>query len=126
MKQELEQKLYDAFPDFFQEKDLPATQSCMAWGCEIGDGWFQILWDLCEEIKKIYHEGFRFVQIKEKFGELRMYTTYPIESICCLLNDAKERSNKTCEYCGSTESVTQSGGWIKTLCKECREKKENR
>jgi hypothetical protein len=123
MKQELEDKLYKAFPDFFFEKDLPITQSCMSWGIETSDGWFQILWDLCEEIKKIEHEGFRFTQIKEKFSELRIYSYNESVEIYELIDKAADKSNKTCERCGSTEEVTQSGSWIKTLCSTCRSKK---
>ena len=36
---------------------------------------------------------------------------------------AEKESVKTCEGCGTKEGVTSEGGWIKTLCPTCRNKK---
>ena len=51
MKQELEEKLYTKYPKLFKERGLPMTQTCMCWGCEHGDGWFNILDRMCSLIQ---------------------------------------------------------------------------
>jgi hypothetical protein len=126
MRQELCIKLYEAFPDYFQERHLPETQSCMAYGVECGDGWYQIIFDLCRKIQLINPENFRFVQVKEKFGSLRIYYTPCTPDTNLAVSAAEHESDSTCERCGTKENVTQEGGWIKTLCTTCREAKERR
>ena len=93
-------------------------------GFECGDGWFDLIFKLCEDIEKLKPENFKAVQIKEKFGGLRFYCVYSggagIED---LLSKAEDDSYKTCEYCGSKENVTSEGSWIVTLCDKCRKPK---
>ena len=47
MKQELEEQLYNKYPKLFKERGLPMTETCMYWGCDHGDGWFNILDRMC-------------------------------------------------------------------------------
>lgn len=72
---------------------------------------------LCKlNIHKLDPPSYKFVQIKEKFGSLRLYcdTTPDIISII------ETASHTMCEECGSTREIgITSSGWIKTLCKEC-------
>jgi len=64
------------------------------------------------------------VQIKEKFGGLRIYTDFTDDKIEKIINDAEEEASRTCEYCGSQEGATLfQGAWLKTLCKECNDKR---
>lgn len=69
-------------------------------------------------IKKLFHfikEYPRFTQIKEKFGDLRLYN-YGGSNIINMLENA---SNLTCEECGATSDIGTTKGWIKTLCRKC-------
>lgn len=50
MDSELERKIYDADPVFFRQKDMDMTQTCMCWGIECGDGWFE---PILEFVKKV-------------------------------------------------------------------------
>lgn len=47
MKPELQKDLYRKYPKIFRQKDLPKTETCMCWGIDTGDGWYQILDNLC-------------------------------------------------------------------------------
>lgn len=121
MKKDLEEKLYSDFPTLFIEKDLPPTETCMCFGIGVGDGWYQILYDMCEKLTKV--EGFeklKFEQIKEKFGMLTVYTNKATHEMYDIISAAERESCKTCEYCGSKEDITREGSWIKTLCGSCR------
>ena len=53
MNDENTKRLYQKYPKIFVEKDLPMTQSCMAFGVACGDGWYTILDTLCGAIQ--YH-----------------------------------------------------------------------
>ena len=62
--------------------------------------------------------------VKEKFGGLRFYTNYVDDQIEGMIKYAEYLAYKTCEECGSTENVTQTEGWIITLCEKCMEKRK--
>lgn len=114
MSPELEQKLTEKYPVLFKDINEPVTKSCMAFGCEFGDGWYKLLDELCEYLTKLskredllklnkeYHteenRGFiylkrptiSFAQVKEKFGMMRIYWTANgvenWEEICAKVN----------------------------------------
>ena len=51
MRKELEDKLFNKYPEIFKQKDLPARETCMCWGITCGDGWYDIIDNLCKLIK---------------------------------------------------------------------------
>lgn len=122
MKRELEGKLYKDFPLLFEERVRPPTESLMCFGCDCNDGWYDILYNLCSKIMKTNPElliEFRFVQIKEKFGTLRVYANFSIDEIDELIREAEKESAKTCELCGAKGKIRHKGTWLKTLCLSC-------
>lgn len=58
MKPELENKLIKRFPMIFADRYADMSRSCMVWGMECGDGWYDIIYLAClgieEEYKKMY------------------------------------------------------------------------
>jgi len=80
MKQNLQNKLYKFFPKIFVQKDLPKEQTCMCWGIECPDEWYDPLYNLCETIQEyvdFYQKPqIQAVQVKSKFGKLCFYTNY--------------------------------------------------
>ncbi len=130
MQDELQRRLIDEFPTFFRDHGGDPQKTCMAWGCAVGDGWFKLLWDTCEKLRPLVGPDFKFEQIKEKFGLLRIYASGGNEESYKVLNAAEEASAYICEDCGSADGTeTNSGGfgWITTKCADCREqyKKEH-
>lgn len=95
-------------------------------GIECGKGWNKLIIPILDYID-LYNSGhddkIEIFQIKEKFGGLRIYTSFSTPELDQLIDDAEEQSFKTCEYCGSTENVSQTTGWIKTLCRKCMREK---
>lgn len=51
MRDELDKKLCSDYPKLFRNRHLPMTQTCMCWGFECGDGWYNIINTLCMEIQ---------------------------------------------------------------------------
>ena len=128
MKKESDEKLCKDFPKIFRQRGLPMTETCMCWGFECGDGWFHLIYKLCEDIQKHCDKNpdtqVEATQVKEKFGGLRFYTNFGDQVIYDLIDKAEEKSYKICETCGSTEEITQTKGWISTICKACLDEKE--
>jgi len=127
MKQELEKALFDKHPAIFQQKDLSEMETCMCWGISTGDGWYQLLADLCDSLQLIcdtFKVDIQATQVKEKFGTLRFYYQDNIQDpridrmVHALVNAAESESGYTCEDCGSS-GETRGGGWRRTLCDKC-------
>lgn len=130
MNPKLESKLFKKYPKIFRQKDLPMNQTCMCWGISCGDGWYNIIDTLCAliqfDIDNNKHKQLEAVQVKEKFGTLRFYTNYHGDQRQeGMISFAEYLSGITCESCGSMEDVSQTKGWIVTLCKRCLFKHEN-
>lgn len=128
MKQELQNELFEKYPNLFSNKDKGIMQSCMSWGIECDDGWYDIIRSVCWQIsqhEKNIQEGFsrkkeeyqpvKFDQIKEKFGGLRIYFSGGDEFVEGIVNMAEEISYKICEVCGNKGKPNEQG-WIKTCC----------
>jgi hypothetical protein len=121
MKSELQNKLYERFPKMFRGKDKSIQESAMPWGVECGNGWFDVLWRLCEDIEKLNPpEEFEVTQVKEKFGSLRFYTWSSTDEIEDRIEKAERESGKTCEWCGKF-GKRRDKGWIVTMCNGCYE-----
>lgn len=139
MDVEKQNEFFKRFPNLFIERNLPATQTCMCWGIDVGNGWFDLLWKLCEKLEKF--NGLVFTQVKEKLGGLRVY--YRLESksrlffrginskskrkikrryktIDYLIGQTERMSFKICEFCGKTADSKSKGYWDPTSCETCR------
>ena len=121
MTPELEQQLITKYPRLFKDVNAPMTETCICWGVETGDGWYDLIDQACQKITEVDPNAY-FTQIKEKYGTLRMYLVGN-DAAQDAAEYAESQSSRICEKCSSTEDVTTSGGWLQTLCKNCREKR---
>lgn len=89
-------------------------------GFECGAGWLGILETLCERLSEARTqdniERFRILQIKEKFGTLRVYHSSTNPTICKHVHCAEEMSSTVCEVCGASGRLIFNGGWQRTRC----------
>ena len=51
MNEALDKQLCEKFPKQFRDRYAPMNQTCMCWGFEHGDGWFNIIRALCSNIQ---------------------------------------------------------------------------
>lgn len=132
MKEELQLALYKKYPKILQDFRGDPKKTCMAWGFECQDGWYDILDECMEKLQYFCDlcskEG-RTVQvvanqIKEKFGDLRFYISVSGGNITenkiidDIISDVEKKSRNTCEITGDGGSVCKRGGWYKTLCRK--------
>ena len=95
-------------------------------GFEHGDGWFDILWRLCEDLEPLVAEfevaggpKFEVLQVKEKFGGLRFYVSHRYAAIDMEIDKARLFSLRTCEQCGNPGTLRSKGGWLVVSCDNC-------
>lgn len=141
MREELDEALVEKYPKIFVNRYAPMTETCMCWGFECGDGWYQILDSLCANIQshidwqnKNFEKGFTqykqvpqvvATQVKEKFGGLRFYYDGGDDIIDGMVRMAESWASNTCEECGAP-GKQNSQGWIRTLCDTHEEAYQNR
>ena len=150
MKQELDKLLCEKYPKMMVNRNLPMTETCMCWGFDCGDGWYNILNQLMGNIQhhidwkekqrnwntewnKEHPDELRVIpesipqvtldQVKEKFGTLRFYYTGGDDVIDGMVRMAESMSGVTCEGCGNV-GERKGGGWVHTYCEPCEEKRE--
>lgn len=76
--EEFDKYMCETYPIMFQERNKSIQESCMAWGFNIGKGWYYILDNACQKLQAIWNKTniqVVFTQIKEKFGTARFYYT---------------------------------------------------
>lgn len=145
MKDELDNLLCEKYPKIFADRNAPMTETCMCWGIAVGEGWYNIINQLCANIQghidwknsqrelllkdnpynvKIPNHVPQVVaeQVKEKFGTLRFYYRGGDDYISGLVSMAESMSGVTCETCGAPGKQI-GGGWIYTACDEHTKKK---
>ena len=130
MKQELDELLCQRYPKIFVDRHGDPKETLMCWGFECGDGWYNIINQLCaniqhhvdwaQEQKEKYGRGngcsqVVAVQIKEKFGTLRFYTNGGDDQTYGMTRMAESMSAVTCEECGAP-GKTRGRTWIYTAC----------
>jgi hypothetical protein len=137
-----EQELTDKYPKIFKHAGCTPQQSPMAFGLEIGEGWYNIIDKLCGNIQnyidytKSHREAllkknpYNFPipdeveqviaeQVKEKFATLRFYYTGGDAKIDGMVRMAESMSAVTCEKCGNAGKVRRHrASWIYTSCDE--------
>lgn len=139
MKSELQNILYEKYPQLFVNKDKTPMQSPMCFGIETGEGWYEILSSLCWMIKQ-HEDGIiwqtewkqktdpeyqsdyfpvKFDQIKEKYGGLRVYFSGGDQYVEGLVSMAEAMSYHICDVCGN-KGEANKGGWISVRCEAHR------
>jgi hypothetical protein len=117
MNEKLQNKLFKKFPKLFARRKLDKTESCMYWGIDCGDGWYDLMYLLCSEVQEKADElgvNFCFEQVKEKFGALviymyrdektKDYNKYAHE----ILSKYKKLSLEVCEETGGKGQLCKS------------------
>lgn len=92
------------------------------WVDRVGSGWHPILSQLHTDARALDH-NYSVDQIKEKFGELRVYLTSTNPQVFLLVTEATARSQKICEDCGAAGHIQALEGkrWFRCVCNKCLE-----
>lgn len=105
------------------------------WEDELPEGWriafCPQIWDELKTIleKANYVNDFRFAQIKEKYGTLRLYhcgvPEEIFEEICAWESKYDKLSENVCIHCGKPATYMTTG-WITFICEDCLKEYQGR
>lgn len=142
MSPELERKLAEKYTFMRKGKSLSQqfaeggiNDLYSAFGCECGDGWFDLIDELCMSIQNVYEKygipvDIEVDQVKEKYGSLRFYATakgpeHVQAEVDRLIRQAEDKSESICEECGKP-GILRDGDWISVRCDGCYAKEHSR
>jgi len=129
MTKEKQLELVAKYPKIFKNYGGDKMHTCMHWGIEFDDGWYDLI-DKCLEKLQYFCDlcttQEREVQVvadqmKEKYGTLRFYYTVyggnDVEGsiISDIVEEAEYKSGRICEVSGDSGTLCQRGWWYKTL-----------
>jgi len=103
--------------------NFPRTFSKIKLGISCGDGWYDLLHNLClvveQEIEQApleLQDQIYAVQVKSKFGGLCFYMNRSTPYINGAITMAESMSYHLCETCGATSTMKNVDGWSAVLC----------
>lgn len=84
---------------------------------QVGPGWVPIVAECFNKMFALGWDGI-VIQIKEKFGDLRVYISDNSEGMVECIRVAEGQACRTCEVCGEPGKRRTDLSWLKTLCDE--------
>src|SRR6266446_4150289 len=97
MSPELEAKIVARWQDWF-DPDGDVRRTLMRYGFQCEDGWFNIIFNLCERLEPLVSElnatlpaedRFEVLQVKQKMGSLRFYVSHYTPAIGAEIDRAR-------------------------------------
>jgi hypothetical protein len=83
---------------------------------QVGKGWAPLIHHVYNA-REALGTPVGIIQVKEKFGGLRIYTEYYHEELEKVIIDVGRQSFTVCEVCGNNGELCKSPtGWYRTLC----------
>lgn len=108
MNKVLTEKLYSNFPQLYSGHRKTKYESAMHWGFDCGDGWYQLLYDLSQQLDNYLtlHPSLQceVVDVKSKFGTLRFRLSLHDPIMQDMILTACNRATITCEHCGRLQA----------------------
>ena len=109
MTPELENRLYNKYPELFARRKLSMDKTSMCYGICCNDGWYCLIDYCCQSLMNYYEsneiEVIPFDQIKEKFGALTIYPHF--------------KKNLTSHYTITRNIISLYEGLSMFICKDC-------
>lgn len=103
--------------------DPTLRNNLMAFGYECDKGWYPLIEECLDRIEKALEKhpdneygNFMIMQVKEKFGGLRIYANFYYEDVRDIIEECEEKSYHVCEVCGEPGKLRVYHYWYKTLC----------
>ena len=92
-------------------------------GIEVGNGWSELLVTVFNDLERAAQsEGSEvpaILQVKEKFGLLRITVRNPTDAIDDVLRKAEQASTAICETCGKPGAPADRPGQMRVRCPAC-------
>lgn len=125
----LDAYLCRTYPHVFADRHTSMRITCMCWGFECGNGWYQIIKEAASKLEPLivaaktaspeaWEWGYvHATQVKEKYGTLRFYLSTGTDEMFAIVDEAERQSSVTCETCGKPGKL-RGKGWYYTACRK--------
>ncbi|SFM05349.1 hypothetical protein SAMN03159341_11516 [Paenibacillus sp. 1_12] len=130
LRADLQDKLLERFP-WAESKNPDGTGRGYLAPCWCGDGWFQIIWDMFEELESLYESmnvpiNLRVNKIKEKYARMRVYISGDdysevLSEVDDIIGKYERLSEATCDLCGEAGIIRGNCRYVKVYCDSCYE-----
>jgi hypothetical protein len=154
MNTELQNQLFEKYPNLFSNRTKSRRESCMSWGCQIGNGWYDLLSSVCwrisqyersiEDHKKYLAQHNKDIQKDfgiEILGDEPKYFPVKFDQIKEKFGGLRIYFSGGDDYVEGVVDMAEEysykvcevcgnagkpnkSGWITTLCDNCRDKGE--
>lgn len=68
MRKELDERLCAKYPEIFRDRHGDMSKTCMVWGFDCGDGWFNIIDAMCANIQGHIKNRLENIKLTEKWN----------------------------------------------------------
>ena len=68
MRKELDEQLCEKYPLIFRDRHADPSKTCMYWGFDCGDGWYNIVEALCANIQNHIQNRLNSIEWTEKWN----------------------------------------------------------
>lgn len=69
MREELDKKLCEKYPEIFRDRNGDMSKTCMVWGFEHGDGWYNIIDSMCARIQGHIDYSYKQIEWDKKWND---------------------------------------------------------
>lgn len=119
-----QREILERYPALFERPQGSKGLTLLDDGLACDAGWYQILDRLFADLSKIQKEDIlthlRVVEVKEKFGRLRVYVVGGNERVDARIEQAVDEASATCEGCGGpSPGFRYHGAWYGNICDSC-------
>jgi hypothetical protein len=134
MRKNLDAYLVRKYPLLYKARHKDMTETCMCWGFNVNNGWYQLIKRLSVKLEKMIQampaeeqEHYYAQQVKEKYSQLRFYMLSSTDEMEKAIEEAEKESAVTCEKCGRPGKLIEGGmKWLMTRCDVCISKMRRR
>ena len=128
MNKELTEKLFNKYPELYEDRFLDAKLSNMYLGFLCGDGWYELIDNLSYDLMSLsryYGVKIYATYVKEKFGGLRFHirsgdmTDSLRRIVNGIIQSVEHRSFHVCEFCGEWGELREDLDLLRTTCDDC-------
>lgn len=124
-------EVFRTIKEVLDEKHPEIDQSQHIWqqlittSIEYGMGWYELVIEFTQKVADIYERqgldiiAFEYVQIKEKYGLLEIYTNCGLDEVSALIKEYEDLSEHTCEECGNKGTLKTDGCMVRVRCDQC-------
>lgn len=81
----------------------------------VGPGWSSLINEIFDFIEQNKITNVRIIQVKEKYGGLRLYTDFINDVLDNKIREVEKRSYTVCEVSGAPGQLRNCNGWYRTL-----------